>query len=66
MSTGLKCVDEKGVVVARFHFSMLSLSKVWRLEIVDSRARDGAAFEELMVTGLTFACYKETIYATIH
>lgn len=65
-SSDLKCVDEMGVVVARFHFSGLSLSKVGRLEIVDSRARDGAAFEELMVTGLAFAFYMQTIYATVH
>lgn len=65
-SSDLKCVDEKGSVVARFHFSGLSLSKVGRLEIVDPRARDGAAFEELMVTGLAFAFYMETVYATVH
>lgn len=65
-NSDLKCVDEKGVVVARFRFSGLSLSKVGRLEIVDSRARDGAAFEELVVTGLAFAFYMQTIYATVH
>ena len=65
-SSDLKCVDEKRVVVARFHFSGLSLSKVGRLEVVDSRARDGAASEELVVTGLAFAFYMQTIYATVH
>lgn len=66
-SADLNCVDdEKGVVVARFHLSSLSLSKVGRLEIVDWRAQDGAGFEELMVTGLAFAYYMQTIYAAVH
>ena len=66
MSFDLECVDGKGVVVARYHFGKLSLKKTGRLEIVDSRAQDGAAFEEMMVTGLAFAFYVQTVYGAVH
>lgn len=61
------CVDEKGVVVARFHFGRLSLKKAGRLEIVDQRVCDeGAGFlEEIMITGLAFAYYMEVMVIAI-
>lgn len=66
MNFDLKCMDENGVVVARYHFGKLSLKKAGRLEIVDSRAQDGAAFEEMVVTGLAFAFYVQTVYGAVH
>lgn len=60
----LECVDEKGVVVAMFHFAKISMKKAGRLEVMDRRACDDnpAFLEEIMVTGLAFACYMEVIY----
>ena len=65
-SNDLECVDEKGLVVARFHFKM-SMKKAGRLEIMDARAQDGDGLEEMMVTGLAFAYYMEMIcIAAVH
>lgn len=63
----LECVDEKGVVVARFHFSRLSMKKAGRLELVDVRVCDdgNVLLEELMVTGLAFAYYMQALWGAV-
>ena len=53
----LECVDEEGVVMARFHFISLSFKHVGRLELVGERGIGDEFFEEIMVTGLALAYY---------
>lgn len=59
----LSCVDEQDVILARFHFSNWSLTKVGKLELVGPMAndyREGGLMEEVLVTGLAMVQHAMT------
>ncbi|KAI4142053.1 MAG: hypothetical protein LQ341_003327 [Variospora aurantia] len=50
--TDLVCVDDKGVVLAQFHFKTWSLTKYGSLELLRSDLTSGYLMEEVVVTGM--------------
>ncbi|KAF7597178.1 hypothetical protein BBP40_009518 [Aspergillus hancockii] len=53
-----ECIDENGVVVAKFNpHSSLSMKKLGQLDILVPSATQGAAMDELMLTGVAFMYY---------
>ncbi|KAL8718840.1 MAG: hypothetical protein Q9181_008144 [Wetmoreana brouardii] len=57
----LDCLDEQGILIARYLFSNWSMTKCGTLELLGPRATHGPVTEELLVTGLALVVYVLTL-----